>query len=511
MRKLISLVRRRSVAIGGLMLFVAGCGDGDSQEALQTLDLTQAGLAKVSARLQTADFAPFKASVILSALDLANISDINYVVTPRPGTFSKSVSVTYTASGLRKRNLITASSSDVIVPIIGLYENYFNTVLLVVSFTDGSLRKFNINIPTEHYSGANNLQNPERVVARRQGEASGIDFVMTKPTDGTPVTIIDSDGYIRWISQTPGTASVLFRDNGIDVGDKDAPYLYREELDGPTNKVAISDPSVVRFHHDLEMGPKGILAEFDVTNRQEDFLAEIRPDGSLIKTWDMVAIIGTYMGNSSDAYQDFVRPGPDWFHMNSAIYDRSDDSIIVSSRENFIIKFDYNTSEIKWILGDKTKYWHSFPSLRSKALELRAGDLAPIGQHSLSLTSNGQLMVFNNGFESQNMPAGSPTGQSRGYSVVTAYTINPAAATSSADTIFDDGKELYSSICSSAYFSKGGSLLITYSHLGSGDVARIKGIGTKGETAFDYSYPTGFGCTTSWNSVPVPFDSMRFD
>ena len=78
----------------------------------------------------------------------------------------------------------------------------------------------------------------------------------------------------------------------------------------------------------------------------------------------------------------FVRPGVDWFHNNSAIYDPSDDSIIVSSRENFVIKLDHKTGQIIWIFGDPTKYWYTFPSLRAKALTLAPGGLYPIGQHA---------------------------------------------------------------------------------------------------------------------------------
>ena len=52
-------------------------------------------------------------------------------------------------------------------------------------------------------------------------------------------------------------------------------------------------------------------------------------------------------------------------------YNRADDSLIVSSRENFVICLDYETQAIKWILGDPTKKWYQFPSLRTFALTRR--------------------------------------------------------------------------------------------------------------------------------------------
>ena len=68
----------------------------------------------------------------------------------------------------------------------------------------------------------------------------------------------------------------------------------------------------------------------------------------------------------------FVYPAPtDWFHNNATAYRSSDDSLIVSSRENFVIALDYDSGNIKWILGDPTKRWYVFfPSLRAFALTL---------------------------------------------------------------------------------------------------------------------------------------------
>ena len=45
---------------------------------------------------------------------------------------------------------------------------------------------------------------------------------------------------------------------------------------------------------------------------------------------------------------------------------------MVSSRENFVMKLDYHTGNIIWILWDPSKYWYTFPSLRAKALTLAA-------------------------------------------------------------------------------------------------------------------------------------------
>ena len=112
----------------------------------------------------------------------------------------------------------------------------------------------------------------------------------------------------------------------------------------------------------------------------------------------MADIISAAMIAGGDDPSQFVFPTPtDWFHNNGATYNRADDSLIVSSRENFVICLDYKTSAIKWILGDPTKKWYQFPSLRKFALTVAPGSLPPIGQHAPSITFDQNLLLFDNG------------------------------------------------------------------------------------------------------------------
>ena len=73
--------------------------------------------------------------------------------------------------------------------------------------------------------------------------------------------------------------------------------------------------------------------------------------------------------------------------------------MIISSRENFLICLDYETSAIKWILGDPTKKWHQFPSLRRFALTLTPGSRPPIGQHAISITFDQNILLLDNGLK----------------------------------------------------------------------------------------------------------------
>jgi hypothetical protein len=242
----------------------------------------------------------------------------------------------------------------------------------------------------------------------------------------------------------------------------------------------------------------------------ESIVAEVDGAGALLGEWDFAAILRDYMAGQGDDPGAFVRPGVDWFHMNSAIYDPRDDSLIVSSRENFVIKIDYQTRDIVWILGDPTKHWYGFPSLRAKALTLEPGGLYPIGQHALSITSDGLLMLFNDGYASLNQPADAPAGENRAYSAVSAYALDPVAHTAREAWRFDHDQELLSTICSSVYEGADQSLLVNYAVAENWTKARLMGLDADHEVVFDFEYPTSF-CNTSWNAVPIPFDDLTFE
>ena len=98
---------------------------------------------------------------------------------------------------------------------------------------------------------------------------------------------------------------------------------------------------------------------------------EIDTEGKMLKTWNMADIISAAMLAGGDNPAQFVYASPnDWFHNNAVTYNRADDSLIVSSRENFLICIDYSTSAIKWILGDHDKAWYNF---RLSAIRTQSG------------------------------------------------------------------------------------------------------------------------------------------
>jgi arylsulfate sulfotransferase len=287
-------------------------------------------------------------------------------------------------------------------------------------------------------------------------------------------------------------------------------------LDGTVTRNQVQSSTYTLFHHNIDPGNRGLFAEFvavsDGVTNIETTVGEITDAGAVLNQWDLAAILSAYMSSQGDDPSLFVRPGVGWFHNNASAYDPSDDSIVVSSRENFVIKLDYRTGNIIWILGDPTKYWYTFPSLRAKALTLAAAGLYRIGQHGISITSDGLLMLFNDGYGSVNQPAGAPSGANRSYSAVSAYSIDEASMTAQDVWDFEYGQSLYSPICSSAYEAQAGSILVDYAVVDQLTESRLMGLDSNRNVAFDFQYSDGTKtCDTSWNAVPIAFDNLTID
>jgi len=457
---------------------------------------------------------PFISFVQLRGASLINVTAATYTIEPMPGSVSKPVHVQYTVPALALRGYAsTAQHNWINLPVFGLYAGYANQVQVTLLFRDGSTRLIPMTITTPAYADPNGIyDHPKVVKARAAGSSLGFDFFAMKSFYGTPV-IVDTDGAVRWIGQgLDGSTPSIFVNNGFIVGDGASSTFWRLELDNSITPQTLNMPSVQFFHHNIDLGKNGLLGDVQtasggVVNVESD-LVEFDSAGSVIHHWDLAAIISAYMRSQGDDPDTFVRPGVDWFHLNAATYDPRDDTIIASSRENFLIKLDYQTGNILWILGDPTKYWYTFPSLRAKALNVQDGGFYPIGQHATSITSDGLLMVFNDGYASINQPVGAPAGASRTYSAVSTYAINVATQSAREVWRFDYGQSIYSPVCSSSYEAVGKSLLVSYATADNFTQARLVGLDSNHNVVFDFRYASPNICGTSWNAVPVHLDAL---
>jgi hypothetical protein len=476
-------------------------------------DKTQAEAAHVAILEQAPGPTPFIAHLTLRLEDFANLDTVSYTVAARPGTFSKPVAVTYTRARLERIGAWRAADKHLALDVFGLYAGYQNTVTVTARFRDASTGVERVTVVTPAYTGAGAIYNTPQVrTARTAAVSPGFDYMMLQNGLTTPV-VLDTDGNLRWAGAGPNNSiSSLFAEDAFVVGSAATPELYRVELNGSYGARPLASTRYTNFHHDLTPGKTGFLAELDALEggvpRIGAILAEVSPTGDVIKEWDMAAIFRAAMLAGGDDPSNFVRDGADWFHMNSAIYVAADDSLLISSRENFVVKLDYATGNIKWLLGDTSKHWYvDYPSLRALALQLKSGK-PPIGQHSLSIAANGELLLFNNGLGSLNQPPGTAAGVTLDYSTPSRYAIDAAARTAVETWSYAPTPSIYSDICSSVHEGPApNQVLITYSVAAAQTRTQLVALDSAGKVAFDYAYPAN-ACAVAFNSTAIDFSDL---
>lgn len=128
-----------------------------------------------------------------------------------------------------------------------------------------------------------------------------------------------------------------------------------------------------------------------------DKIIELDTNGDLIWEWS------TFDYFSPDEYnpiwvENYVNqwnfggsPHFDWTHSNSVFYDNNTNRVYLSSRNiNRITAIDYFTKDILWSMGDASFMDNQFFD----------NDFGFSGQHSAQITENGNLILFDNGRDS---------------------------------------------------------------------------------------------------------------
>ena len=437
--------------------------------------------------------------------DPANLLSAGFEILPKPQSQTRAIAATYSIKYLRLARYFQAHSAKLKLPVFGLYQDFQNTVSVTLKFRHGITQQSTVNITTPAFDGGT-YTNPTIVQPRVRDTTISYDFILLKgfATDDTPI-IIDSDGEVRWtgMAHRGGKQALLFR-NGIYVSA--ATSLVRLEFDGRSQTLMdYSDIGVVGFNHNFDYGRDGIVMDVDMSDLPEAVNIEVDGDGKVLHTWNLQDIITDAMIAGGDDPSDFVFPGRIWFHNNATAYRPSDDSLIVSSRENFVIALDHDSNAIKWILGDPTKHWHDYPSLRAFALTLGPDTLPPIGQHAVSIVAD-QLLLFDDG---QQSAIEVPAGEQRTYSAPRKYAI--AGGTATEVWHYLANPPIFSPLCSSVYEDAPDNYLIDYTLAGPYVSTDIVGLDANGSIAFYYSYEELNKCGTALYANPIHLENLLFN
>jgi arylsulfate sulfotransferase len=453
---------------------------------------------------------PFISVVSLHLADTNLLSYVSFTIEPKEGSYTNPVNARYSGAYLLGRGYLNGQTGGITVPVFGLYAGATNRVKLTTGFVDGTLQVDELSITTAKYNGGI-YNHPAVVQARAMHTGLSYDFIILKSyADGDSPKVIDTDGELRWVgtANTPSMEAILYHNSFFIIG---GTQLLRMEWDGTVSTVVdLASVGVTSVHHNIDFGKAGFFVDIDTAEYLESSIMELNEAGALLQTWNLAGIITAAMIAGGDDPTQFVPAAgssDDWFHLNSAAYRPSDDSVVVSSRENFVIALDYSSGAIKWILGDPTKQWYQFPSLRRYALKVPPGGHYPLGQHALSFP-NDKLLLFDDGLASEHH---TPPGRNRTYSAPRKYTINETAGTATEIWNYVSDPRIYSPIESSVYEDLPGNYLVDYAVGGPYLFAEIIGLDPAGAKAFDYKFTEIMEADTAWIAVPVHLEDVVFD
>lgn len=355
----------------------------------------------------------------------------------------KKESVTVTIKGKHNDDLTVnfEKSKEHILPIYGLYGEYTNTVIIKTS--SGKEKKLEIKIddsaPTEEYTVLENK------ITNVNGE-----FYFGTSSLGTGNIAVDNYGEIRWWLNNGYTKGMTMLQNG---------HLLLSNTDkGPdvTSTSGVVEVDMLGFiynnyeveggyHHDayeLKNGNLIILTTNLESDSVADYVVELdRKTGKIVKDWDLRKIV-------LKVDSDLLEEGEiSWGWINSVYYDETNDALILSLRnQNSVISIDYKSSNINWILGEE-KYWSS--KFKDYFIKGVGDDFTyPMGQHSVSLTSDGKLSIFDNGYNAYKEETVSCKSLKNNASYAIVYNLNLKDKTATIDWKFG-GQEYFSYALSS--------------------------------------------------------------
>ena len=404
------------------------------------------------------------------------------------------------------KNSFEEYTTDHSIPVLGLYADTDNEVTVKLTNEAGTSVEKKVTIKT----GA--LAKSIAEIEVNEADTGKMALGDSELTFVVPSTkrayAFDANGDVRWYSTRYN--SHIFK----ELANGNLLYLTKESNDADTYNVLLetdylgkiynrydfssssasndtgkSEGEMTVIHHDGIELPSGnlLLTVNDGSNYIEDTMIELnRETGEIEKTIDLKDILpeSFYEEYDSTSREDGKI---DWFHQNSVEYDEADDSIIISGRhQDTIMKIDYSTNEIKWIMGDSSGWPESYQKY------FLDGDIkASGGQHAAIVlpdqddnAETTDILYYDNNIS---VTRGDEA-DSEKYSEARQVRINEEDRTIEEVWTFgeDLGEAYFTKIIGSArYLTDNGNRLVNFGYREEGKTSSIMEVTEDGETVLD--------------------------
>ena len=392
----------------GLIIWVLFGGNMNSQ-AVEQVPSLMAQQAEKEQEFKIDGYDINNPNVILNPYDNSPLTAL--VMFQTTGTVSPTVTIHGDDELTTFEHTFDATTNHYL-PIYGLYADRDNLVTIEYEENGTKISK-DLTIKT----GAlpDNMVRPIDITSDKNKLTNDLYF-FTPSSQGYTMAY-DVNGNVRWYLTNNALWKIDRLDNGhllISTERRvNSPYymtgLYEMDLMG---KIYAEFDLPGGYHHDYYEMPDGnlLVASNDFTSGDgtvEDVIVELdRQTGDIVRQFDLKNILDTDDGKSEN-WSSY-----DWFHNNSVWYDQTTNTVILSGRhKDAVIGLDYNSGDLKWIIGDPTN-WDE---------EYQQYFFTPIGsnfewqwsQHAAMVTPEGYIFILDNGNnKSKNADSYVPASQS---------------------------------------------------------------------------------------------------
>ncbi|HAX73852.1 MAG TPA: hypothetical protein DCY20_10055, partial [Firmicutes bacterium] len=238
------------------------------------------------------------------------------------------------------------------IQLIGLYPDYRNTVNLVATSEDGTTSSATLEILTNPIEN----MNFKPTVTSETSHSSELGLYLLN--DDYNKYLIDSYGDIRWVQESTSGSLVLLQNGNLLTYNKSYFHYYQvmlQEIDF-LGQIFTTYYIPGAGHHSLFETASGdiLINSGDKTSEKyiEDMTYTIdRETGAIVSETnirdylDITRFEQTLPQYINESYND-------WYHLNYAMIDSNDNTLITSGRsQSMVLKIDEQSEELKWIFG----------------------------------------------------------------------------------------------------------------------------------------------------------------